>query len=95
MLTPLHLPCLTDPIVERIERRIALATHLPLSHQEDIQVLRYTAGQKYGAHYDSAGNDGQVGPHFRLATFLMWVQFLYADFPSPFCNSFTPDTCSA
>ncbi len=32
---------LQDPIIERIERRIALYTQLPLSHQEDIQVRRF------------------------------------------------------
>eukprot|EP00955_Chlamydomonas_euryale_P092583 364721-Chlamydomonas_euryale.AAC.15 len=50
-------PCVTDhwairrrfqdPIVERVERRISMATRLPVAHQEEIQVLRYTKGQKY------------------------------------------------
>lgn len=47
---------MSDPIIERIERRISLFTQLPISHQEDIQVLRYTDGQNYGAHYDSGGD---------------------------------------
>lgn len=64
---------LSDPIVERIERRISAFTHFPVSHQEDIQVLRYTAGQKYGAHYDSGGDTSEPGPHFRMATFLMYL----------------------
>ena len=64
---------LQDPIIERIERRIALYTQLPLSHQEDIQVLRYTAGQTYGAHYDSAYDNKDTGPHQRLATFYMYL----------------------
>lgn len=29
---------MSDPIIERIERRISVFTHLPMSHQEDIQV---------------------------------------------------------
>ncbi|KAG1665545.1 hypothetical protein FOA52_000691 [Chlamydomonas sp. UWO 241] len=63
-----------DPIIERIERRISLFTHLPISHQEDIQVLRYTAGQKYGAHYDSSyDKNDKVGPKYRLATFYMYL----------------------
>lgn len=62
-----------DPVVESIERRISMATRLPVSHQEEIQVLRYTKGQKYSAHYDSAyGSDGP-GPHERLATFYMYL----------------------
>lgn len=46
---------LADPVIERIERRISLYTHVPVSHQEDIQVLRYEKTQTYGAHYDSVG----------------------------------------
>ena len=64
---------LQDPIIERIERRISLYTQLPLAHQEDIQVLRYTKGQQYGAHYDSAYNNKDAGPHHRLATFYMYL----------------------
>ena len=62
-----------DPIIERIERRIALFTQLPMSHQEDIQILRYTKGQKYGAHYDSAYDTKESGPHHRKATFYMYL----------------------
>ena len=64
---------LQDPIIERIERRISLYTQLPLAHQEDIQVLRYVKGQKYGAHYDSAYDNKEEGPHHRLATFYMYL----------------------
>lgn len=64
---------LNDPIIERIERRISLVTHYPVSHQEDIQVLRYTKGQKYGAHYDSSSNTDEAGPHYRMATFYMYL----------------------
>ena len=49
------------------------STQLPLSHQEDIQILRYTKGQKYGAHYDSAYDTKESGPHHRKATFYMYL----------------------
>mmetsp|Transcript_14641 Transcript_14641/g.36453 ORF Transcript_14641/g.36453 Transcript_14641/m.36453 type:complete len:287 (-) Transcript_14641:183-1043(-) len=64
---------LQDPIIERIEKRISLVTHVPVSHQEAIQVLRYTKGQTYRAHYDSGAEKGGHGPQFRLATFLMYL----------------------
>ncbi|PNH11495.1 Prolyl 4-hydroxylase subunit alpha-1 [Tetrabaena socialis] len=64
---------LADPVVERIEKRIALWTHLPIEHQEDIQILRYQQGQTYGAHYDSGGSSDHIGPKWRLATFLMYL----------------------
>ncbi len=31
---------LEDPVIERIEKRISLATMVPMQHQEDIQVGR-------------------------------------------------------
>ena len=36
-------------------------------------MLRYTKGQKYGAHYDSAYDTKESGPHHRLATFYMYL----------------------
>lgn len=32
---------LSDPIIERIERRVSVFTHVPISHQEDIQVRKH------------------------------------------------------
>ncbi|PNW86388.1 hypothetical protein CHLRE_02g084450v5 [Chlamydomonas reinhardtii] len=64
---------LSDPVVTRIEKRISLWTHLPVEHQEDIQILRYAHGQTYGAHYDSGASSDHVGPKWRLATFLMYL----------------------
>mmetsp|Transcript_41173 Transcript_41173/g.122947 ORF Transcript_41173/g.122947 Transcript_41173/m.122947 type:complete len:322 (-) Transcript_41173:473-1438(-) len=65
---------LHDPVIAGIERRIAVWTHTPLEHQEDVQVLRYTQGQQYQAHYDSMYDDNAGGgPHNRIATFLMYL----------------------
>lgn len=62
-----------DPIIEKIERRVALWTQIPMSHQEDIQVLRYSAGQTYRAHYDSSYDKSGSGPKQRLATMLIYL----------------------
>eukprot|EP00798_Chlamydomonas_sp_ICE-L_P014663 gene14663-20698_t len=63
-----------DPVIERIEERIALWTQIPKTHQEDIQVLRYSRGQTYGSHYDSSYDRSELnGPKYRLATFLMYL----------------------
>lgn len=40
------------PVISAIEQRIAEWTHLPPDHGEPIQVLRYSNGQKYDAHWD-------------------------------------------
>ena len=59
---------LQDPIISRVEDRLAAWTHLNVSHQEDMQILRYGIGQKYGAHYDSLV-DGSP----RVATVLLYL----------------------
>ncbi|KAG2495664.1 hypothetical protein HYH03_006264 [Edaphochlamys debaryana] len=53
-----------DPVIAAIEQRVALWTHLPVAHQEDMQVLRYGPTNKYGAHLD--GEE-------RTATVLMYL----------------------
>ncbi|GFH29676.1 Fe2OG dioxygenase domain-containing protein, partial [Haematococcus lacustris] len=36
-----------DAVVERVENKVAAWTQVPVSHQEDIQVLRYGIGQMH------------------------------------------------
>ncbi|KAG6430567.1 hypothetical protein SASPL_108637 [Salvia splendens] len=63
-----------DKIVQRIEKRIADFTFLPVEHGEGLQVLHYEPGQKYEPHYDyfldeyNTQNGGQ-----RIATVLMYL----------------------
>lgn len=42
----------SHPLLDEVARRLAHWTHLNMSHQEDMQILRYGPGQKYGAHMD-------------------------------------------
>lgn len=64
----------SDPVVDRIEQRIALWTHIPVSHGEHIHVLHYAEGQKYEPHYDSFFDQINVqdGGN-RYATVLMYL----------------------
>jgi len=59
---------LRDPTIAGIQHRVAQWTQLNISHQEDMQVLRYAHGQKYGAHYDSLDDDSP-----RIATVLLYL----------------------
>lgn len=65
---------LQDPIVTAVEQRLATWTKLNVSHQEDMQILRYGIGQKYGAHYDSLDNDSP-----RVCTVLLYLSDVPAD----------------
>ena len=42
-----------DPTIAAIQQRVAEWVKLPLSHQEDMQVLRYGHDQYYKPHQDS------------------------------------------
>ncbi|KAG2500412.1 hypothetical protein HYH03_001982 [Edaphochlamys debaryana] len=53
-----------DPVVAAVEERVALWSHLPVAHQEALQVLRYGVNDKYSPHFDAAG---------RVATVLMYL----------------------
>ena len=59
---------LSDPVLARVEHRLARWTHLNITHQEDMQILRYAKGQKYGAHYDSLAAQSP-----RIATILLYL----------------------
>ncbi|KAL3621738.1 hypothetical protein CASFOL_034398 [Castilleja foliolosa] len=63
-----------DKIVQRIEKRIADFTFIPVENGEGLQILHYEVGQKYEPHYDyfqddfNTQNGGQ-----RIATVLMYL----------------------
>ena len=64
-----------DEVVESIERRIAAWTHVPESHGEGFQVLRYE-GQEYRPHFDyfhdSVHTERDKGGQ-RVGTVLMYL----------------------
>ncbi|KAG7669310.1 hypothetical protein Ndes2526B_g05614 [Nannochloris sp. 'desiccata'] len=63
------LPRYQTETIGKIEERIATWTKLNVSNQEDIQILRYGQGQKYGAHYDQLVEDTP-----RVATVLIYLK---------------------
>lgn len=62
------IPRLQDDVVARVQHRVAAWTKLNITHQEDMQVLRYGVGQKYGSHFDSLDIDSP-----RVATVLLYL----------------------
>ena len=42
----------SDKVISKINNRLAMLTHLPVPHHEDMQVLRYEPGQHYLPHTD-------------------------------------------
>ncbi|CAN6213422.1 unnamed protein product [Urochloa humidicola] len=63
-----------DPVVSRIEKRIAAWTFLPEENAENIQILRYEHGQKYEPHFDYFHDKvNQARGGHRYATVLMYL----------------------
>lgn len=62
-----YLQRLLDSTITRIEERVSSWTHVPMVHQENIQVLRYSKGDMYGLHKDVRSD--QESP--RMSTVIM------------------------
>ncbi|CAD6226357.1 unnamed protein product [Miscanthus lutarioriparius] len=66
-----------DPVVSRIEERIAAWTFLPQENAENMQIQRYQHGQKYEPHRDQGLGywvNQQLRPGgYRYATVLMYL----------------------
>ena len=58
-----------NDLVAKIERRVSQIMNIPVEHGEGLQVLNYTIGQEYKAHFDffkSASNP-------RISTLVMYL----------------------
>ena len=64
-----------DAVAYLLER-VKLLTGVPISHYEETQVCRYTAGQQYSWHYDSIPVLLRKGWGNRLATVIVYLNDL-------------------
>lgn len=68
-----------DPILQGIEKRIALLTQIPIENGESLQVLHYSTNAEYKPHFDYFDKDTPGGlAHLnrggqRVASFLMYL----------------------
>jgi len=64
--------CFTEPAIHNVTRRINELTRTPYNNGEDLQVVRYEAGQFYRRHHDqNTGIWTPQGP--RVLTFFMYL----------------------
>ncbi|MCH1627056.1 2OG-Fe(II) oxygenase [Ferdinandcohnia quinoae] len=64
-----------NPLVTKIEKRIAELTNFPIKNGEGLQILNYKIGHEYKAHFDYFPSN-KVDPNRggqRVATFLMYL----------------------
>ncbi|QGM32511.1 2OG-Fe(II) oxygenase [Bacillus sp. N3536] len=60
-------------IVARIEKRISTIMNIPIEHGEGIQILQYTPGQEYKAHYDFFSSTSKLANNNRISTLVMYL----------------------
>ncbi|WP_342598779.1 2OG-Fe(II) oxygenase [Psychrobacillus sp. FSL H8-0483] len=60
-------------IVARVEKRISSIMNIPIEHGEGIQILQYTPGQEYKAHYDFFSSTSKVANNNRISTLVMYL----------------------
>ena len=73
----------SDPIVSRINDRLALITLFPVDFHEDIQILRYEPGQHYLPHMDAfstAAEKSEYNGLQRVATLLIYLNSWGVDY---------------
>eukprot|EP00899_Mesostigma_viride_P019037 jgi/Mesvir1/27134/Mv20806-RA.3 len=80
-----------DGIVEAIEHRIAVWSHVPMENGEGIQLLRYQKGEKYDPHFDYFHHEGaDHNGGNRLATVLMYLSDVEEGGETVFPNTEVP-----
>lgn len=62
-----------NEIVARVEKRISSIMNIPIEHGEGIQILQYTPGQEYKAHYDFFSSTSKIANNNRISTLVMYL----------------------
>lgn len=65
--------CRSDDVAQSVHDRIAKVTGIPVGNSEDLQILKYEVGQKYGLHHDLVDQQlmHRCGP--RILTFFLYL----------------------
>ncbi|QOS89462.1 2OG-Fe(II) oxygenase [Peribacillus sp. JNUCC41] len=60
-------------IITKIEKRISTIMNIPIEHGDGIQVLKYTPGQEYKAHFDFFTSPSISAKNNRISTIIMYL----------------------
>ncbi|WP_342613919.1 2OG-Fe(II) oxygenase [Peribacillus frigoritolerans] len=60
-------------IITKIEKRISIIMNIPIEHGDGIQVLKYTPGQEYKAHFDFFTSPSIAAKNNRISTIIMYL----------------------
>ncbi|MEE3952456.1 2OG-Fe(II) oxygenase [Peribacillus frigoritolerans] len=60
-------------IITIIEKRISTIMNIPVEHGEGIQILKYTPGQEYKAHFDFFTSSSIAAKNNRISTIILYL----------------------
>ncbi|MGE7609141.1 2OG-Fe(II) oxygenase [Peribacillus frigoritolerans] len=60
-------------IITKIEKRISTIMNIPVEHGEGIQILKYTPGQEYKAHFDFFKSSSIAAKNNRISTIILYL----------------------
>ncbi|MBP2080154.1 2OG-Fe(II) oxygenase [Oceanobacillus polygoni] len=60
-------------ILTTIEKRVSSIMNIPVEHAEGLQVLKYTPGQEYKAHFDYFSTTSKASENNRISTLVMYL----------------------
>lgn len=60
-------------ILTKIEKRISTIMNIPVEHGEGIQILKYTPGQEYKAHFDFFTSSSFAAKNNRISTIILYL----------------------
>ncbi|MFJ7938668.1 2OG-Fe(II) oxygenase [Peribacillus sp. NPDC096622] len=60
-------------IITKIEKRISTIMNIPIEHGEGIQILKYTPGQEYKAHFDFFTSSSIAAKNNRISTIILYL----------------------
>ncbi|UNJ81287.1 peptidyl prolyl 4-hydroxylase, alpha subunit-like protein (plasmid) [Metabacillus dongyingensis] len=60
-------------IITKIEKRISSIMNIPTEHGDGIQILKYTPGQEYKAHFDFFASTSKAAKNNRISTIVMYL----------------------
>ncbi|MCM3213224.1 2OG-Fe(II) oxygenase [Niallia taxi] len=62
-----------NDILEKLEKRISAIMCVPIEHAEGIQILKYTPGQEYKAHFDFFNSASKAAKNNRISTLVIYL----------------------
>ncbi|AXI11195.1 2OG-Fe(II) oxygenase [Oceanobacillus zhaokaii] len=60
-------------ILTKIEKRVSSIMNIPVEHGEGLQILKYTPGQEYKAHFDYFSAASNASQNNRISTLVMYL----------------------